>query len=520
MQPEALAWNWRRDGLRSRLPGHWRMPLGRLALAWLALLLLTANDWIAMAGQWWDSSTYNHILFVPPILGWLVWVRRKELAQLEPVGWWPGLVLLGGAMFVWLLGSVAGVNLVSQLGAVLALQSALLAMLGPRIGAGLLFPLAYMLFLVPFGDEMVPALQMVTAKITVWLVHLSGVPAEIEGVFIDTPVGLFEVAEACSGVKFLVAMVALGTLVAHSCFTQWRRRILFMAVAVALPILANGVRAWGTIYIAQSQGIEFAVGFDHIFYGWVFFALVIALLLGLSWRYFDRAPEDASFDVKAVTRSPVLARLAGLRVGANGALAAMAALVVAFAGWNTMAGRLAAETPAQIELPAVEGWHMVDYRPRVHWEPRASGAEHRLLGRYRNSQGQEVDVFFAFYASQGEGREAGGFGQGALDYETEWRWLEDAAGPVTVHAEYLLALGDVKRRAETSYRAGDLLTGSTARLKLASMANRLLLRERPTMMLILSAEQAPAQDAGQAIAAFRQSIGDEARWMDRIAKLR
>jgi len=81
-----------------------------------------------------------------------------------------------------------------------------------------------MLFLVPFGDELVPTLQMITADLTIALVHLSGIPAVIDGVFIDTPIGLFEVAEACSGVKFLVAMVALGSLAAHVCFASWWRR--------------------------------------------------------------------------------------------------------------------------------------------------------------------------------------------------------------------------------------------------------------------------------------------------------
>ena len=138
-------------------------------------------------------------------------------------------------------------------------------------------------------------------------------PATIDGVFIDTPVGLFEVAEACSGVKFLVAMVALGTLVAHLCFASWKRRVAFMAAAIVVPILANGVRAWGTIYIAQSQGVEFAAGFDHIVYGWIFFALVIAAVLGASWRFFDRSPDDPLIDAAALEDSPLLARLAPLR---------------------------------------------------------------------------------------------------------------------------------------------------------------------------------------------------------------
>ena len=294
-------------------PQTWRMPLLNLALAVAGLLPLTWGDWSEMARQWWDASTYNHILLVPPILAWLVRMRWPELAKLAPRTWWPGLAWLGVGLFAWLAGTMAGINLVSQLGAVLLLQAAVAVLLGPRVAAGLLFPLAYMLFLVPFGDEIVPALQAITAEMAVALTHASGVPAQIDGVFIDTPAGLFEVAEACSGVKFLVAMVALGALVAHLCFASWKRRAVFMAAAVLVPVLANGVRAWGTIYIAQSQGIEFAAGFDHIVYGWIFFALVMAMALGASWRFFDRSPDDPLIDAAAIEASPLLARLAPLR---------------------------------------------------------------------------------------------------------------------------------------------------------------------------------------------------------------
>jgi exosortase A len=296
--------------LRAHWPEAWRTPLLRLSLAWMGLVALAWSDWSEMARQWWDASTYNHILLVPPILVWLVRQRWSELAKLAPQAWWPGLLLFVGGLLGWLGGTAAGINTASQLGAVVMLQGAVAALLGPRVVAGLLFPLGYMFFLVPFGDEMVPALQAVTAEMAVALTHASGIPAVIDGVFIDTPAGLFEVAEACSGVKFLVAMVALGTLVAHLCFASWKRRALFMLAAVVVPVLANGVRAWGTIYIAQSQGIEFAAGFDHIVYGWIFFAVVMAIVLGASWRFFDRSPDDPLIDAAALEASPLLARLA------------------------------------------------------------------------------------------------------------------------------------------------------------------------------------------------------------------
>lgn len=305
------------------VPAHWRLPMLQLAAGWLGLMALVWRDWCDMAHQWWNASTYNHVLLIPPILAWLIVQRWTELARLTPRAWWPGLGPLAATLLLWLAGTLTGINLVSQLAAVLMLQAAAVTLLGPRVAVGALFPLAYMLFLVPFGDELVPMLQQVTAEIAVALTHASGVPAQIDGVFIDTPAGLFEVAEACSGVKFLIAMIALGLLVAHSCFAGWRRRAAFMAAAIVVPVLANGVRAWGTIYIAQSLGLEFAAGFDHIVYGWVFFAVVMAALLGAAWPFFDRSPEDPLVDVAAIEASPLLARLAAPGPGGWPALAAI-----------------------------------------------------------------------------------------------------------------------------------------------------------------------------------------------------
>src|SRR5690606_13668824 len=183
--------------------------------------------------------------------------------------------------------------------------------------------------LVPFGDEIVPGLQTITAELAIALTHASGVTAFIDGIFIDTPAGLFEVAEACSGVKFLVAMVALGALVAHLCFASALRRAFFMLAAMIVPVIANGVRAWGTIYIAQSQGIDFAAGFDHIVYGWIFFALVMLAVIGGAWRYFDRSPEDPLIDVASIEACPWLASLARYDMDGWKALAGIVLLVIA-----------------------------------------------------------------------------------------------------------------------------------------------------------------------------------------------
>lgn len=518
MPPEALALPGRFS--LDAMPAHWRQALIKLGLIWTALIVAFGSDWLAMVDQWWNSSTYNHILLVPAIFAWLVWLRAEQLAHFKPRPWRWGLAFLGGAVLLWVLGAFAELNLLRQAGAAAMLPSSALLLLGPRIFAALLFPFAYLAFLVPFGDELVPPLQSITAVITIWLVEASGVPAVINGVFIDTPAGLFEVAEACSGVKFLIAMIALGALVGNVCFKSWRRRIGFFALCLVVPILANGVRAWGTIFAAQHVGIEKAAGIDHLIYGWIFFALVIALVMAMAWRFFDRAIDDPMIDAEAIATSPLLDRLEKPGLPEWGALAGTLLLVSGGIGWAAAAAALSAPMPAQIDLPGVPGWQRVDYAPQAPWQPLAGGADHRLLGRYQDSAGNQVDVFYALYASQGAGKEAGGFGQGALTPNSAWSWTSSGPAVPSAKSDRLMAGGKIERLALTWYRCGDMLSGSNARLKLANIGDRLLLRARPTAMLIISAEQRPGFDAVKALSAFQAAIGDPGPWMDRVAEPR
>ena len=223
-------------------------------------------------------------------------------------------------------GVANGINLVAQAGAVAALQAGIVTVLGLRASLLLALPLVMACFLVPFGDEIIPPLQMITADIAIALTRWSGVPASIDGIYIETPAGLFIVAEACSGVKFLIAMVTLGVLVCCTRFDRWSRRAVFMAACIIVPILANGVRAWATIYVAQYVGAEAAGGFDHIVYGWIFFALVVAALLGGAWRFFEREPEEHGWTADSLAQWRWLARSEVRTLAPTGAALAIAAL--------------------------------------------------------------------------------------------------------------------------------------------------------------------------------------------------
>ncbi|MDE2411293.1 MAG: exosortase A [Sphingomonadales bacterium] len=506
----------RTRGFTQELDPVWQAGLTRLGLACLGLIAAFAGDWARIFDQWWNSSTYNHMLLVPLMVGWLIWQRRDEVLRLRPLCWWPGLGAVLPLLLVWVLGALSGFDLLRQGAVVALLPASVLVMLGPKVFAALLFPLAFMVFMVPFGDEFVAALQMITAALTIALVKLSGIPASIDGVFIDTPAGLFEVAEACSGVKFLIAMIALGVFVAHVGFRSWPRRAAFLALCVVAPVLANGVRAFGTILAAQYVGVERAGGIDHLIYGWVFFALVIAGVLGLAWRWFDRPSDDPMVDAATIERSPLLTGLEVYAMPTWGAALALAGPIALALTWASAAERMAAALPAQIALPEVPGWSRVDYAPGFPWNPRAAGADHRLLGRYRDREGRQVDVFYALYSAQREGKEAGGFGEGALRPDSGWAWQGDGAPAVDAKSDRLRARQGTERLAETYYRIGGLLTGSNARLKLATIRDGLLLTPRPTALLILSSEVRAGHSAEDDLATFRRAVVRVGPWMDRI----
>ncbi|MEO0699242.1 MAG: archaeosortase/exosortase family protein, partial [Pseudomonadota bacterium] len=141
------------------IPEGWRQPIVGLLTSLVILGVATAREWGEMAHQWWNIDTYNHILLVPPIAVWLIWLKSEELARITPRAWAPGLVVVAGALGFWLIGRVMGINLIAHAGAVGAVQGALLAALGVRVSILLALPFAFLAFLVPFGDEIIPFLQ-------------------------------------------------------------------------------------------------------------------------------------------------------------------------------------------------------------------------------------------------------------------------------------------------------------------------------------------------------------------------
>jgi len=495
----------------------WSKHLRLLSLTVVAIAILFWRDGLAMLDAWWNVSTYNHCLLIVPIIIWLVQQRREELVKITPAIWGPGLFWIGVASGGWLLGEAAGVSFARQLGLVMMLQGAVITLLGPKVMRGLIFPLFYSFFLVPFGEEFVPFLQTVTAKMSMVFLGWANIPAFIDGVFISTPTGYFEVAEACSGVKFLIAMVAYGALVTNLCFQSWQRRTVFMIVAVAVPILANGIRAFGTIYIAHHTTTDFASGFDHIFYGWFFFAFVLALVMAVGWPFFDRKIEEPMIDGDAIEQRPSVQS----KLTPKAAMMAMAAMIAAPVLWTSALAAQSTPVPEKIALPTIVGWEQIDYQPLFDWKPRFDGANHQLLGRYRDaSSGAEVDLAIAVYDRQEDGREIVGYGQGAFDPGSDWSWSRNLPAPTSGKAIQITAPGPVVRDVQTFYRVGNKLTGRGSTVKIETLKSKLLGGNQQAVAILISAEKIDEDGPAGAMVAFRKALGPIDKLADEMAGLR
>ena len=235
-------------------PGAWASAaLGLLGVGATAAFL----HWdaiVAAAATWRGSPTYGYGMLVPPVVLWLAWRQRDVLRQTPPRPWPLGLVLVGGAALAATVGQVVSALAIEQLALVALLQAAALTLLGPAAFRPLAFPLFYLYLAVPVGDGLIAPLQELTARFAVGALELVGVPVRLDGLLIRIPSATFHVAEACAGLRFLLAALAVGVLLAYLFFRSWWARLSFIALAVVLPIVGNALRAAGVVLIAHRSG--------------------------------------------------------------------------------------------------------------------------------------------------------------------------------------------------------------------------------------------------------------------------
>ncbi len=268
--------------------------LASLLFACLLSAAAFPDVWASMVRIWSNSETFAHGFIVLPCAAWMLWHRRSDWRALPLQTWWPATIALAGCGAVWLVGRLGGVASIEQFGAVAVIPATMLLLVGPAITRAIAFPLAFLFFAVPVGEFLTPIMMDYTADATVAAIRWSGVPVFREGLHFALPSGRWSVVEACSGLRYLIASLALGVLYAYLQFRTLRYRLAFVALAIVVPVIANWIRAYGIVMLGHLSDMRVATGVDHLVYGWLFFGLVMALLfwIGSRWREPDPVRDE------------------------------------------------------------------------------------------------------------------------------------------------------------------------------------------------------------------------------------
>ncbi len=276
------------------------IPLAGFLLLWIAIFWRTLNSMFEM---WLISDSYTHAFLILPISIFLIWQKRHYFFVLEKQSNYLFILIIALLVFGWVLGDMVNVNFVKQFMIVLMIPAAVAALYGWKVFKTYLFPLLYLLFMVPFGDFLIPKLQDITAYLSVLGLKITGIPVYWEALYISIPSGDFEVAVACSGIRYLIASLALGTLYAYLTYQKTYKRLIFMGFAIVVPIIANGIRAYGIMIIAHLSDMKYATGVDHLIYGWLFFGVIIFLMFFLGYKWADDVVDTQHEDSASVSVS-------------------------------------------------------------------------------------------------------------------------------------------------------------------------------------------------------------------------
>lgn len=359
---------------------------------------------VDLVHAWIVDGNYSHGFLIVPIAAYFAWERRALLMATpsRPSAW--GLVVVLASLVVLAAGLLGSEFFLSRISLIGVLAGIVIQLFGWRHLRVLAFPLAFLLLMIPlpeivFNRVSLP-LQFVASRFGESIIDACGIPVLREGNVLILANTTLEVAEACSGIRSLVSLIALGLVFGYFADRRWWVRTTLVASAVPVAIVANGARVAGTGLLAYWIGPEAAQGFFHEFSGWIVFLVAFLLIFAierlLRWLVPDRSrpaqPADPSPPAVAAPSSGRVLALAGcLLVGVvvsssagrrelTPARQSFAGFPMQFDNWRGIP-----DPPFTPDILAVLG--LTDYLTRSYITPARTG----------------VDLYVGYWQSQRQG---------------------------------------------------------------------------------------------------------------------
>ena len=345
----------------------------------------------------------------------------------------------------------------------------------------------------------------------------SGIPVYREGLQFVIPSGNWSVVEACSGVRYLIASLTVGTLFAYLNYQSTQRRVLFIGVAILVPVVANWLRAYLIVMLGHLSDNKLAAGVDHLIYGWVFFGVVIMLMfiVGARWSEPDPVVNANAVAPSANARAPLA--VAGLYMAT--VCFALAVVWPHAALWAIAqsANRAAPQLSAPVALSS--GW-AASPAPVAVFQPDFQNPSAQFNTTYTQGN-QSVGVYVAYYRLQDYRRKLVS-SENVLVKTKDAPWTQVARGTRAVSlGDQTISWRTAELRGSTVpgqsnderlvawqiYWVNGTLTASDTLAKAYGALYRLLGRGDDSAAIVVYAPKGQAGEGDATLAAFMQANG-------------
>jgi len=387
-----------------------RMALLPYSIAILFLLVLYSNVFASLFRQWWSNNLYTHGLLIPLISLYLIWIQRQKLSRLTPSPYYPaGFAIIITGQLMLLLGHVAGIITLQELSLIVTLTGMVALLLGISYLKALSLPIAYLLFGIPVWENLLDFLyspfQILSARIAVVLIKLADIPIYNDGIYIQLPNITLEVAKGCSGIGYLISVMAIGIPLAHLFLKSWLRRVVLVLSVLIIAFLSNGLRIALIAFFAYHGYSEVLHGPYHVFQGlfvsMIGYAVIFIGVTVLSERRSKASiPSDRDVNANITTsRGRIKKRI----------LFPTASACIIFAIFGSY---IYLYTPAIVPLQKsniafpqkVGNWRGED-TPPVFNIYRELGVDREISRIYRTDSGNSLHLYIGYFEYQGQGKE-------------------------------------------------------------------------------------------------------------------
>jgi exosortase D (VPLPA-CTERM-specific) len=383
-----------------------------LFLATLALLVLIFFDGLKLMVAWWEREEYSHGYMLPFVAAFLVWQKTSLLAQTPFKPSWWGLAVIAFGLLAYLAGELSTLYPVIQYAFIVTLGGLLLTIMGWKAFRILLPAYGLLFFMVPLPNfiynGLSAELQLISSELGVAFIRLFGITVHLEGNVIDLGSYQLQVVEACSGLRYLFPLAALGYIAAVIFKGAFWKKVILLLSTLPITVLMNSFRIGVIGVLVEHGGIAMAEGFIHDFEGWVIFMACAALLVLLMWLLAKVGPHPMPLqEAFAIQWPEPLPRT--MTVQARTIPISFYAVLPALALSGILAHQLpdreelVPERPAFLFFPNSFGdWvGRTDRMERVYVD--ALQLDDYLLSDYRSGSGEAVNLYVAYYESQRKG---------------------------------------------------------------------------------------------------------------------